>query len=254
MSPRAWVRAPAVRAGALQLLALAPTLAVSFGLGAAGVPVSLWLAASIQGALAAAATRRCGLAPWWIPIQWLFPPALLAADALRLPAALYLLAFLLMLGLYWSTFRTQVPLYPSSPAVWRAVAQLLPPGPGLRLMDVGSGLGGLVLELARRRPDADIAGIELAPLPWLCCRLRARLGGSTARFLRGDYERLDFGAYDVVFAYLSPAAMAPLWAKAAAEMRPGALLLSYEFMIPVKPPDRTIFATPDGPPLYLWRF
>jgi predicted O-methyltransferase YrrM len=50
--------------------------------------------------------------------------------------------------------------------------------------------------------------------------------------MRGDYGRLDFADYDVVFAYLSPAAMPALWSKARAEMRPGTLLLSYEFPIP----------------------
>ncbi len=84
--------------------------------------------------------------------------------------------------------------------------------------------------------------------------LRARLAGSAARFVRGDYERLDFGQYDVVFAYLSPAAMAALWRKAAREMRPGSMLLSYEFCIAEKPPDRSIAATVSGPALYVWYF
>ena len=43
----------------------------------------------------------------------------------------------------------------------------------VRAVDIGSGLGGLVLELARRRPDSVFMGIELAPLPWLLSWLRA---------------------------------------------------------------------------------
>jgi tRNA1(Val) A37 N6-methylase TrmN6 len=62
----------------------------------------------------------------------------------------------------------------------------------LAIADIGSGLGGLVLDLARRRPDAQVDGIELAPLPWLVSRLRAKLSGSRARFLRGDYEAVEF--------------------------------------------------------------
>jgi predicted O-methyltransferase YrrM len=42
---------------------------------------------------------------------------------------------------------------------------------------------------------------------------------------------LDFAQFDVVFAYLSPAAMPELWKKAQREMRPGSLLISYEFPI-----------------------
>jgi hypothetical protein len=46
------------------------------------------------------------------------------------------------------------------------------------------------------------------------------------------------------FAYLSPAAMLALWHKARAEMRPGTLLLSYEFHIPGTTPDLVI--QPEG--------
>jgi predicted O-methyltransferase YrrM len=78
--------------------------------------------------------------------------------------------------------------------------------------------------------------------------------GSRARFLLGDYERLNFGAYDVIFAYLSPAAMTALWRKAAREMRPGSVLLSYEFVIADKAPDQRIPVASSKKILYLWHF
>ena len=84
--------------------------------------------------------------------------------------------------------------------------------------------------------------------------LRARLVGNPARFVRGDYVALDFADYDVVFAYLSPAAMAALWMQAEKQMLPGSMLLSYEFKIAARPPDKTIAATECGPLLYVWCF
>jgi SAM-dependent methyltransferase len=161
---------------------------------------------------------------------------------------------LFLLGLYWSTFRTQVPYYPSNRRVWEQVLGLLPTDRPLRLIDIGSGLGGLTMYLARRRPDCDCVGIELAPLPWLASRLRAGLSRSAARFVRGDYEDLDFSTFDLVFAYLSPAAMDALWRKASAELRPGAMLLSYEFEIDARVPDKTILTTSGATPLYVWYF
>jgi len=122
------------------------------------------------------------------------------------------------------------------------------------VIDIGSGLGGLVLDLARRRPDCDVSGIELAPLPWLASRLRAWAGRSPAHFLRGDYEGLDFGDVDVVFAYLSPAAMPALWRKAEAEMRPGSVLFSYEFTIPGREPDLRLVSTDSSKILHIWHF
>ncbi|UTY58838.1 class I SAM-dependent methyltransferase [Massilia sp. erpn] len=252
MRPSRLWRAPAVQALLIQLLALLPLAALAIVLDTAGRGLTLLTAALLQGGLALLITWRLGLAPWWRPIQLLFPVGVLAASALGLPPVLYLLPFLFLLALYWSTFRTQVPYYPSHAAVWRAVAAELPPGRALKLVDIGSGLGGMTLHLARARPDCDCLGIELAPLPWLVARLRAVLSGSRARFVRGDYERLDFAHFDMVFAYLSPAAMPALWKKAKTEMRQGSLLISYEFEIPYCEADKTIVTTEGGPPLFVW--
>jgi hypothetical protein len=256
-APRVW-RAPAVRALLLQILAFLLTLATVWLLARAGLAPS-WLGVTlVQGAWAAALSWRAGLASWWCAIQFLFPPGLLlarqAADALSLPPAAFLAIFLFMLLLYWSTFRTQVPYYPSGRAVWEEVARQLPADRPLRIVDIGSGLGGLVLELARRRPDCEVSGIELAPLPWLASRLRAVASHSRARFLRGDYESLNFGNYEVVFAYLSPAAMDKLWTKAEAEMKTGSVLISYEFAIAGREPDRRVVTADSRKILHIWHF
>lgn len=248
------LRAPALKAVLIQVLAFPLMLGLVYLLARAGIGMTLLSVALLQGLMAALISWRAGLARWWWAIALLFAPALLAASALQLPPVLFLLVFIFLLGLYWSTFRTQVPFYPSGPAVWREVAQLIAARPGVKLIDIGSGLGGLVLDLARRRPDGHFTGIELAPLPWLASWLRARLAGSRARFVRGDYAALDFANYDVVFAYLSPAAMAALWMQAEKQMLPGSMLLSYEFKIAARAPDKTIAATECGPLLYVWCF
>jgi SAM-dependent methyltransferase len=248
------LRVPALQALLVQAGALLPCAALAVAADAVGAGLTLLQAALLQGLLAAALSWKLGLARWWLPIQLLFPLAVLAGLALRLPPWLAGIAFLILLGWYWSTYRTQVPYYPSNPAVWRAVLAELPQDRALRVIDIGSGLGGFTLHLAAARPESQVAGIELAPLPWLVSRLRAALSGSRARFLRGDYERLDFADYDLVFAYLSPAAMPALWRKAQREMRPGSLLASYEFEIPASSGVKTIHTTESGPPLYIRAF
>jgi SAM-dependent methyltransferase len=254
LAPRRIWRAPAVQALLIQLASAPLSLAAVYTLLHLDVPLSLAGAGLLQGVIAAALSAWRRLAPWWLAIQLLFPLALLAGVSLRLPPWLFLAGFLILLLVYWSTFRTQVPYYPSGKRAWDAVAGVLPQDRPLYVIDIGSGLGGLVLDLAQRRPESTFVGIELAPLPWLASALRARLAGSSARFVRGDYEGLDLGDYDAVFAYLSPAAMDGLWRKACAEMRPGALLLSYEFDIGAKAPDITILPTGPGPALYGWHF
>lgn len=255
-SRRFW-QAPAWRALLCQATAFPLTLVSTWLLARAGVTMS-WLAvALLQGGWAALLAWRGNLAPWWRVIQFGFPPLLLLAhglaDAAALPPGAFLGVFLVLLLVFWSTFRTQVPYYPSGREVWDIVAGLLPERP-LAVIDIGSGLGGLVLQLARSRPDCDVTGIELAPLPWLVARLRAGVARSHARFLRGDYERLNLGHYDVVFAYLSPAAMSGLWHKAKTEMKPGSLLLSYEFVMTEREPDRRFVTTNSKKILYVWHF
>ena len=242
----------------LQCAAFPLTLATVYLLARHGHAVGYAGAALLQGAFAAALAFWRGLAVWWLAIELVFPLALM--DALTQSAALqihpfvFLAAFRFLLALYWSTFRTQVPYYPSGRRVWDEVAKRLPQNRPLCAIDIGSGLGGLVLELAARRPESRLVGIELAPLPWLISVVRAKLSGSGAQFVRGDYEQLDFANYDAVFAYLSPAAMSALWRKASREMRPGAMLISYEFLITEKAPDLSIVPTGRGPAVYVWHF
>lgn len=212
----------------------------------------LWTAV-MQGALAVCFSRWCGMASWWLVIQFFFPIIVLSTLSLHLPPVVFLCAFVFLLALYWTTFRTQVPFYPSSPEIWDAVAKLLPQNQPVKFIDIGSGLGGLVLDLERRRSDGAFTGIELAPLPWLISWIRARTGRRRCRFLRGDYNRLNFSHYDVVFAYLSPAAMTALWQKVRAEMRPGTLLISYEFPIEGQKTDDIIQPSAQGAELYCWR-
>lgn len=245
---------PAAQALLLQGLAalLLWLLLLMWGRLLPAMPVSLGVAVILQGAIAAILTRWRRLAVWWWVIQFFFPLALFFTVALHLPPIIFLVAFLLFLVLYWHTFRTQVPYYPSSVAVWEAVAQLLPSDRAIRLVDIGSGLGGLVLNLASKRQDSEIIGVELAPLPWLISWLRARLSHSRGRFMRSDYADLDFSQFDVVFAYLSPAVMSALWEKACAEMRPGSLLLSNEFTIENRAADLVIQTERMRAPLYAW--
>lgn len=253
-APPAFGKTPAILALLLQIAAFLTVLLL-----AAGVNVifhssfNLLVAAILQGSIAAALSYWCRQACWWWIIQFLFPILLILVLALQLPPALFLVAFLIFLFLYWSTFRTQVPYYPSRLPVWQVVEKMLPEREGMRFIDIGCGFGGLVLHLARRKLSSRFSGIEIAPLPWAIARLRARMTGSAAQFVRGDYRLLNLADYDVVFAYLSPVAMPDLWEKARAEMRPGSLLLSYEFPIAGVSADEIVSPKDGGPALHVWR-
>lgn len=231
---------PAITALMLQCAAAAVVLLAEFT-GLRGSPL---LFALLCGLLAALFSFFAGLAKWWLLIQLMFVPALVLMLAVELPPGLFLGAFLVLLLVYWSTFRTQVPLYLSSNKVWHALECLLPAAKvdsGFTFMDLGSGLGGVLTHLAKARPDGLYAGVEAAPLPFLWSWLRIKLGGyRNCRVQWGSLWGCDLSQYDIVFAYLSPVPMEKLWRKARAEMRPGTLFISSTFAIPDQTPHETV--------------
>jgi hypothetical protein len=202
---------------------------------------------------ALAMARMLKLPSWWLVIEFLFMPAVVAALSLQIPAGWFLAAFVAFSLVYWSTYRTRVPLYLSGRSVWRELENALPERPQARILDLGSGLGGPMLYLAKRRPDLRIEGVEAAPLPAAFSMLRA-IGCRNLRFRWGSFWRHDLSQYDVVFAYLSPAAMPDLWQKVKAEMQPGSLFISHEFVVPGVEADEIVrTGLGDRARLYLWR-
>lgn len=244
---------PSVVALLLQLFAFLLTLLC---LRIASLSPGPLVFALLSGALAAALSHAAGLARWWLLIQLLFAPALVLMLKLHIPSGFFLAAFLLMLVVYWSTFRSQVPLYLSSHRVWETLEELLPPaelsraaglsrpdatGKHFTFMDIGSGMGGVLTHLASARPDGRYFGVENAPLPYLLSQLRIKLGNyANCQVQWGSMWSCDLAPYDVVFAYLSPVPMAQLWHKVKQEMRPGTLFVSNSFAVPEHPPQYSI--------------
>ncbi|MDZ4202266.1 MAG: class I SAM-dependent methyltransferase [Gallionella sp.] len=223
------------------LLQLAAFFFAVLSVRVAGETLHPLVFALICGVFATAFSRLAGLARWWLLIQFSFAPALVLMLTLDIPSGFYLAVFLILLAVYWSTFRTQVPLYLSSNKVWCALEDLLPKKQGFRFADLGSGLGGVLTHLAGVRPDGRYFGVESAPLPLLWSWLRVKLGAHQQCAVRwGSLWDCDLAGYDVVFAYLSPVPMERLWNKARAEMRPGSLFISSTFAVPEQKPHKTI--------------
>ena len=230
----------------------------AFGL-AAGTDIRPPLMAllALQGIGAAVLGTRIGLARWWIPIQFVLPSALAVAWLWQVPEWILLAAFVLLVLVFWNSARGGVPLYLSNPRTRAALAELLPKKQEteIRFADLGCGLGGPVLDLARRRPDGYFTGIESAPLPFALAWLRLRFAGlENVKLLFGDYRSHGLGEYDVVYAFLSPVPMPDLFDKAKHEMKSGSLLISNTFDVPGHRADEAVeVADRRQTCLYLWR-
>lgn len=205
-----------------------------------------------QGILAAALGACLRLPGWWMPLNVLFIPAAAAVHRLNLPPALFFSGFVLLVLVFWTSFRTRVPLYLSSREAGEELAELVPNATGVRVLDLGCGFGGLLRQLAGLRPSARLEGVEIAPLPAFVAWLRLR-GTPRCRVRRGDLWGLDLTQYDVVYAFLSPPPMAALWDKVRSEMRPGTLFVSNSFAVPGVCPDHVVpLAGRGARSLYVW--
>lgn len=255
VSPFAMANLPiALLAALAQFGAAAATLAGAYLASAMGYPLALAALLAVHCVLATFIAWRIGLPWWWLPIQFFFAPAIAGALFLSIRPEWFLGAFALLALVYWSTYRTRVPLYLSGQAVWQSLEALIPSRPGAKVMDLGSGLGGPLDHLSRRRRDAAFVGIEAAPLPFAMSWLRA-LRRPNLRFCFGSFWQRKLDDSDLVFAYLSPAAMPQLWEKVRTEMRPGSVFVSVEFEVPGVPPHEVIHTGESKRErLYLWRF
>lgn len=215
-------------------VALCVSLIVPFAQEKAFLLEADWL----MGGLAAVLGRAMGMKAWWLPINLLFIPALLAASQLALSPVWYLLAFLLLWLVYWSAARSQVPLNLSSRKAWAAVERYLPASASLA--DLGSGSGGMLLWLAKNRADGDYHGFENAPLPFALSWMRGRLAGSACKIRMQSFWTVNLKPFDVVYAYLSPVPMPALWQKICREMRSGSLFVSNSFAVPGVEPDEVL--------------
>ncbi len=237
-----WAATPLARVLLAQAIGAATAFAAAIVLSAwAGATVPLFVVLAATGVIAAWLGNKMRLARWWIPVQMNLAPAAVLVSLAAVPPRLFLTAFILLGLVYWNSARNRVPLYLTNRTTFDAIAQLIPATPGARFLDVGHGIGGILIYLTASRPEVHLTGIESAPLPLLYSWLRARFRSCPNLTLRyGDFWKLDFGDYDIVYAFLSPEPMPALYEKARREMKPGTRLVSNSFTVPGNAPDETI--------------
>jgi SAM-dependent methyltransferase len=78
-----------------------------------------------------------------------------------------------------------------------AFVEFLAPRPGMRVLEVGSGLGLLAVAVADAAPGVEVVGVERSP-----AQLAAAVADPRVRFVQGDAHHLVFpdGAFDLVYA------------------------------------------------------
>jgi len=117
--------------------------------------------------------------------------------------------------------------------------------------DLGSGDGRLVI-LAAQRHGARGVGYELqAPLVALSRQSAVEAGvADRVRFVEADLRTADLAPATVVLLYLSTSLTRELTPKLLRELRPGARIVSHQFRLAGRAPDRSV--TVEGEALHLW--
>lgn len=249
-----FTRLPLLRALLAQGIALALVVMLVYLLALLSWRLSSLSVVLLQGALAALIGWHLGLSRWWSWINFAFLPALFVALQIGLPGWVYLLGFVVLLLVNWNSLREQVPLYLTGRRAQQQLQQLLSERePPLRVIDLGCGTAGTLLELARRFPRGQFVGVETAPLVFLCAWLRCLMQDNCQiRYI--SLWQVDLAPFDIVYGFLSPVPMPRLWAKAQAEMRPGSWLISNSFEIPGVPADRLLDVSEGRQTsLFLWQ-
>jgi hypothetical protein len=206
------------------------------------------------GFLAGGLARLTRQPVWWQLIHAVFAPLLWLGltwqQGLGLSPHWFLGLFLFVWLLFRGAATGRIPLYFSGPASVDRLAAALPAG--ATLLDVGAGIGSLLLPLAQRRPDLRLAGIEHAPLPWLIGKWRTR-ACPKLDWRWGDFWQHHFAAYSALYCFLSPAPMLRLWQKACREMHPGSLFISQAFPVPGQAPERILEDAASRRTLFFYR-
>ena len=172
-----------------------------------------------------------------------FPLSLLLTGGLALPAWGWLLPLAVLALLYPLNAWRDAPLFPTPANALNALPDFAPLPPGARVLDAGCGLGHGLEALRQAYPLAELHGIEWSrPLAWLCARRCP-----WARVQRGDLWQADWSAYDLVYLFQRPESMPRAVAKARAELKPGAWLVSLEFEAQALTPVARLPQTPDVP-------
>lgn len=185
----------------------------------------------LQSLIAGALSILMGQPRWWIPIHLGFWPTVIWAQHFALPPLFYLGTFLVLLLVFWGTFKGDVPLYLSSSSVACALSELIDQEQTTELLELGAGIGSVVVPLAHCQPNLKITAVERAPLPWLILSWRCR-GLRNVEVLRQNIWEVDLAPYEIAYAFLSPIVMARLATKVSREMPTGSLLISSSFPIP----------------------
>lgn len=167
--------------------------------------------------------------------------------------ALYICAVLSFSGL-------TPPFVPTSRKLRSLIADTLKVLPGSVVYDLGAGDMRIILAAWKQEPNATYIGIDKHLWPRLLAKFNIWRAGAkkNVSIREADLYKADLRDATRVYCYLFPEAMAALLPKLQKELRPGSIVVSLDFAMKEKEPEKTIDLKPYklrlGTTLYVYRF
>jgi SAM-dependent methyltransferase len=204
---------------------------------ASRMPLVFWL--GVHGLATAALSYWRTRELWWSVFHLAMPWLALLALQWQLPLWLYPALALLLLAIFSPVLKDRVPFFLSSEQVAQALLQIMDKRQTRIFLDLGCATGGLLVSLARARPQTQFVGVETAWLPYWVAKMRAwRLPNLTIR--RQSIWDLELSGFDLVYCFLSPDPMMRLGMQFDEQADKGACLVSNSFRIPDRQPSESI--------------
>jgi SAM-dependent methyltransferase len=187
---------------------------------------------------------------WWrrVMIGLGFPLSLLLTQSANLPAWIWLVPLLALLLIYPLNAWRDAPLFPTPSDALNGLAAHASLVPGALILDAGCGLGDGLKALRGAYPASQFTGIEWSwPLRALCA-----LSCPWAKVRQGDIWAADWSSFDMVYLFQRPESMPRAEAKARAELKSGAWLVSLEFEARTMQ-AHAVLQTVKGKPVWVYR-
>lgn len=144
-------------------------------------------------------------------------------------AALLLFVFWMITHIYSNL--SGIPFVVSTDERTKSIIKLLDPKPGEKIVDLGSGNGKLLFEIARRGSIAY--GYEINPLAYFQSVLfTKKLGLSNVKIYRENFFNVNLSKFDAVVIYGIAPTMPRIEEKLKRELKPGTRIVSNYFKFP----------------------
>jgi hypothetical protein len=155
---------------------------------------------------------------------------------------------LMMLTELLNFVQTRVPFVPTAKADIEDMVSRMGITEQDYVYDLGSGNGKVVFAI-EQLTQARTKGLQRGGWTQWYARIKAKLIGSQAQFVTGNFFGHSWGEATVIYAYLYPFLMRSVADKAWEECRPGTKIIVRDFYLPEKE-SVEIWKTPTGHTMY----